>query len=237
MFCWVLGLLVSPTVSQLAPGVSAGQGVVAFGLGAFGVGVGAGAGLGVAVTGPGCGFGRGSLLGVAGRGRSPLLAEGLSRLPLCPSGVSRRPCRSAGGRLHGSCSSGFRVSCAFVVRAVLALWCVVCVCGACVAGGCGNVCCVRPRACVRCVGGAFGCLSSPFWAWFCGSVWVRGLCVVAPLPPWLWGPGAVPRCPLLGSVGGGVSPRPFACPPPSFSLPRRLGRCSPGALPGPTRLW
>ena len=28
---------------------------------------------------------------------------------------------------------------------------------------------------------------------------------------------------------------PFVCPPPSFSLPHRLGRCSPGALPGPTR--
>ena len=28
---------------------------------------------------------------------------------------------------------------------------------------------------------------------------------------------------------------PFACPPSSFSLPRRLARCSPGAVPGPAR--
>ena len=42
-------------------------------------------------------------------------------------------------------------------------------------------CCVHARACVRCVGVAFGCPSSPFWAWFGGPVWVCGLCVVAPL--------------------------------------------------------
>ena len=69
MSCWVLGLLVLPTASPVVPGVSAGEGVVAFGLG-----VGGRAGVGVAVTGPG--FGRG-WLGVAGCGRSPLLAEGL----------------------------------------------------------------------------------------------------------------------------------------------------------------
>ena len=69
MSCWVLGLLVLPTASLLVPGVSAGDGVVA-----FGSGVGGGAGVGVAVTGPG--FGRG-WLSVAGCGRSPLLAEGL----------------------------------------------------------------------------------------------------------------------------------------------------------------
>ena len=69
MSCWVLGLLVLPTASPLVPGVSAGEGAVAFGLG-----VGGGAGVGVAVAGPG--FGRG-WLGVAGCGRSPLLAEGL----------------------------------------------------------------------------------------------------------------------------------------------------------------
>ena len=91
MLCWVLGLLVLPTlrvpllmywvslppVSPLAPGVSAGVGVVAFGLDGFGLGVGGGAGVGVAVTGPGCGFGRGWSLGVAECGRSRLLAEGL----------------------------------------------------------------------------------------------------------------------------------------------------------------
>ena len=69
MSCWVLGLLVLPTASPLVPGVSAGEGVVAFGLC-----VGGGAGVGVSVTGPG--FGRG-WLGVAGCGRSTLLAEGL----------------------------------------------------------------------------------------------------------------------------------------------------------------
>ena len=98
MFCWVLGLVVLPTmralpwmvrvlsmmywvslpsVSQLAPGVSAREGVVAFCLGSVGLGVGGAAGVGVAVTCPGCGLGRGWSLGVAGRGRSALLAEGL----------------------------------------------------------------------------------------------------------------------------------------------------------------
>ena len=98
MFCWVLRLLVLPTVralrwtmrvpflmywvslppvSLLAPGVSAGEGVVAFGLAGLRLGVGGGAGVGVAVTGPRCGFGRGWSLGVARCGRSPLLAEGL----------------------------------------------------------------------------------------------------------------------------------------------------------------
>ena len=98
VFCWVPGLLVLPTVKvlrwtmrvpllmywvsllpvfPLAPGVSAGEGVVAFGLGGLGLGVGSGAGVDVAVTGPGCGFGRGWSLGVAGFGRSPLLAAGL----------------------------------------------------------------------------------------------------------------------------------------------------------------
>ena len=69
MLCWVLGLLVLPTASPLVSGVSAGEGVVAFGFG-----VGCGAGVGVAVTGPG--FGRG-WLGVLWSGRSPLLAGGL----------------------------------------------------------------------------------------------------------------------------------------------------------------
>ena len=91
MLCWVLGLLVLPTVrvpllmywvslqpvSPLAPGVSAGVGVVASGLRGFGLGVSGCAGVGVAVTGPGCGFGRGWSSGVAGCGRSPLVAEGL----------------------------------------------------------------------------------------------------------------------------------------------------------------
>ena len=47
MLCWVLGLLVLPTVSPLVPGVSAGEDVVASGLR-----VGGGAGVGVVVPGP-----------------------------------------------------------------------------------------------------------------------------------------------------------------------------------------
>ena len=51
---------------------------------------------------------------------------------------------------------------------------------------------------------------------------------------WVWFP-ATPGWGLLVVVRPPVAP--FACPPPSFSLPGRLGRCSPGALPGPSRLW
>ena len=47
MLCWVLGLLELPTVSPLVPGVSAGEGVVASGLGVDG-----GAGVGVVVPVP-----------------------------------------------------------------------------------------------------------------------------------------------------------------------------------------
>ena len=184
MLCWLLGLLVSPTVSPLAPAVSAGEGVVAFGLGGCGFGVGGGAGEGVAVSGVGVGVGLGVvgcwvLLGVGAR-HSWLMAWWVYPcvLPVFLAAL-QLPWRG----LLGSCSLVFRVLCAFVVRAVLSLWCVVCVCGARVGGGCGGVWCVRAWACVRCVGGAFGCLSSPIWAWFGGSVWVQGLCVVAPLPP------------------------------------------------------
>ena len=237
MLCWVLWLLVSPTVSPLAPGVSAGEGVVAFGLSGCGFGVGASAGVGVAVTGPGCGFGRGWSLGVAGRGCSPLLAEGLVGLPLCPRGLSGGPAAPLAGccwvlvlRVFVCCvqlwcgrCSGFGVWCASVELVSVAA---VAVCVVCARGRVCGVLVVRLGACPRLSG-----------LWFGGPVWVRGLCVVAPLPPRLWGPGAGPRCPWLGFVAGGVSPRPFACPPPSYSLPRRLGQCSPNALPGPTRLW
>ena len=149
MLCSVLGLLVSPTVSPLAPSVSAGEGVVAFGLSGCGLGVGAGAGVAVAVTGPGCGFGRGWSLGVAGRG-PPFLAEGLVGLPLCPRVVSGGPLAPlAGGcwvlvlrvfvccvRLWcGRCSrSG--VWCAFVGLLLVAAVAVCVVCA------CGGVCCV-----------------------------------------------------------------------------------------------
>ena len=111
----------------------------------------------------------------------------------------------------------------FVVGAVLALWCVVCVCGACVGGGCGGVCCVHARACVRCVGGAFGCLSSPFWARFGGSVWVWGLCVVAPLPSRLCG-----SPPSLAGVCWWCVPPP---PPLRALLPLSLFRVAWGGVP------
>ena len=89
MLCCDLGSLVLPTVSPLVPGVSASEGVVASGLG-----VGGSAGVGVVVSGPR--FGRG-WLGVAGCGRSPLLAEGLVGRPLCPSGVSGGPAAPLAG--------------------------------------------------------------------------------------------------------------------------------------------
>ena len=147
-----------------------------------GLGVGGGAGVGVVVPGPGVGRGR---LSVAGCGRSPLLAEGLVGPPLCPSGVSVGPAAP----LAGGCW-------------VLVFWvCVCCVCGA--GGACALVCGVRLwgscrwrlwgcvlcacagvcAVCWWCVGG----LSSSFWASFGGSVWVWGLCVVAPLPSRLCG--------------------------------------------------
>ena len=229
MLCWVLGSLVLPTVSPLALGVSAGEGVVASRLGVCG-----GADVGVAVSGPGFGHG---WLGVAGCGRSPILAEGLEGPPLCPSVVSGGPAAPlAGGcwvlvlwvfvccvRLWCRRCSRFGVSCVFVglVSVAVVAVCVVCmrrrVCGVLVvrAGAC-------PRrsgfglaalcGCGRCVSWPLSCLGCGVWVWF-------------PAPP---GWGLLVVCPPAA---------PFACPPPSISLPRRLGRCSPGAVPGPSRLW
>ena len=85
----MLGSLVLPTVSPLVPGVSAGEGVVASAWG-----VGGGAGVGVVVPGPRVGRGQ---LGVAGCGRSPLLAEGLMGPSLCLSGVSGGPAAPLAG--------------------------------------------------------------------------------------------------------------------------------------------
>ena len=131
---------------------------------------------------------------------------------LCVLAVSGSPAARLAGGVAGFPLFGFAcVAC--VVRAAPVLWCVVCVCGARVSGGCGGVCCVHARACVRCVGGAFGCLSSPFWAWFGGPVWCGG-CV--PWPPPCLG-CVVPRPPWLGSVGG-VSPCRPLCVPSSFCL-------------------
>ena len=122
---------------------------------------------------------------------------------------------------------------AFVVRAVLALWCVVCVCGArvlavvvvCVVCMRGRVCrvlVVRLGACPRLSGLGLAALFGV------GAV-CRGPSPVSavwfPAPP---GWGLLVVCPPA---------TPFACPPPSVSFSRRLGRCSPGAVPGPSRLW
>ena len=224
MLCWVLGSLVLPTVSPLVPGVSAGEGAVASGWGVCG-----GAGVGVVVPGPGVGRGR---LGVAGCGRSPLLAEGLVGPPLCPSGVSGGPAAP----LARGCW-------------VLVLWvCVCCVCGA--GGVCALVCGVplwgscrwRLWWCVLCACAGvcavcWWCVWVPVLA-FLGLVWrlcvgVGAVCrgsspvsaVWSPAPP---GWGLLVVCPPAA---------PFACPPPSVPFLRRLGRCSPGAVPGPSRLW
>ena len=225
MLCWVLGSLVLPTVSPLVPGDSAGEGVVASGMG-----VGGGALVGVVVLVLGLGwFG---WLGVAGWGRSPLLAEGLVGPPLCPSGVSGGPAAPLAG-----------------VCWVLVLWvCVCCVCGA--GGACALVCGVRLWG---------SCRWRLWWCVLCACAGVCAVCWWCVWVPVLAFLGLVWRlCVAVGAVCRGLSPvpavwfpappgwgllvvcppaAPFACPPPSVSFPRRLGRCSPGAVPGPSRLW
>ena len=202
---WVLGSLVLPTVSPLVPGVSAGEGVVASGLS-----VGGGAGVGVVVPGPGVGRGR---LGVAGCGRSPLLAEGLVGPPLCSSGVSGGPAAPlAGGCWVLVCFLGlcvlrlwcgrrlrFGVWCAFVGLVSVA---VVGMCVVCMRGRVCGVLVLRQGACPRVSGfglaalcGCGGCVSWPLSRLGC----------VVPRPPW------------LGSVGG-VSPCRPLCVPSSFCL-------------------
>ena len=174
VLCWVLGSLVLPTVSPLVPGVSAGEGVVVSGLG-----VGGGAGVGVVVPGPEVGRRRS---GVAGCGRSPLLAAGLVGPPLCPRGVSGGPAAPLAGGVAGLLLFGF-VCVAFVVRVALAFWCVVCSyrwrLWVCVLCACSGVCAV-----------CWWCVWVPVLA-FLGVVWrlclVWGLCVVAPLPSRLCG--------------------------------------------------
>ena len=229
MLCWVLGSRVLPTVSPLVPGVSAGEGVVASGLG-----FGGGAGVGVVVSRPG--FRRG-WLSVAGYGRSPLLAEGLVGPPLCPSGVSGGPAAPLAGGCWvlifwvfvccvglwcGRCSR-FGVWCAYVGLVSVA---VVAVCVVCMQGRVCGVLVVRLGACPRHSGlglaalcGCRCCVSWPLSRLGCGV--------------WVWFP-APPGCGLLVVCPPAA---PFACPPPSVSLTRRLGRCSPGAVPGPSRLW
>ena len=217
---WVLGSLVLLMVPPLVSGGSAGEGVVASGLG-----VGGGTGVGVVVSGPGVGRGRS---GVTGCGRSPLLAAGLVGPLLCPS-VFWRPCSPPGG---GGCW-------------VPVVWvCVCCVCGA--GGACVLVCGVRLWgscrwrfwgcvlcACLGVCAVCWWCVWVPFWAWLGGPVWCGG-CVSWPPPvSAVWFP-APPGWGLLVVCPPAV---PFACPPPSVSFPCRLGRCFSGIVPGPSRLW
>ena len=207
---------------------------------AFGLGVVGGLDhVGVAVVGSGCGFGHGSSLGVARRGPSPLLAEGLvggaAGWSTCLSWwCFLRSFTSPGGEFLGSL--GFPVFCAFVVRAVLALLCVVCVCVACVGGGRGGVCCVGAGVCAVC--------------WWC--IWVPALaslglgwrlCVAVgavcsgPLPALAVGPGCG-SAPFLAGVCWWwcvPPPPPLRAPPPFFFWLRRLACSSPGALSGTTR--
>ena len=169
------------------------------------------------VLGVGLGVvGRWVLLGVGAR-HSWLRAWWvlLAGLPLRPSGVFGGPaaplaCLCCVCLWCGRCSR-FGVLCAFVglvLVAAVAL-CVVCarrrVCGVLV---------VRLAALCGCG----GCMSWPLSRPGCGAR--------------MWFP-ATPGWGLLVVVCSPAAP--FACPPPSFSLLRRLGRCSPGALPGPTR--
>ena len=157
-------------------------------------------------------------------------------LPLCPSGFSGDPAAPLTEgcwalvlwvflccvRLWCGRCSRFGVLCAFVGLVLVAA---VAVCVVCTRGPVCGVLVVRLVV-----------LSSPLWAWFGGSVWVQGLCVVAPLPPWLWGPGVDPRHPWLGSVGGGVFPRrPLCVPSPLFLFAASLGGLFPWCLAGPTR--
>ena len=153
---------------------------------------------------------------------------------------------------------GFPVLCVFVVRAVFVLSCVLCVCGACVAGGrggCRSVCFVCAGACVVCrwcvfflfyvsqlsgwgppkISGDLNCLPSPLRPWVGGSVWVWGLCVVVPRQSWLRGLAVGPRHSWLGSGGSGTFPCPLACSPRSSPWLRCLACCSPGACSGATR--
>ena len=152
--------------------------------------------------------------------------------PLCPSGVSGRPAAP----LAGGCW-------------VLVLWvCVCCVSGA--GGACALVCGVRLWG---------SCRWRLWWCVLCASAGVCAVCWWCVWVPvlaflgWVWrlcvGVGAVCRGPSPVSAvwfsappGWGllvVCPpaAPFACPPPSVPFPCRLGRCSPGAMPGPSRLW
>ena len=217
---WVLGSLVLPMVLPLVSGVSAGEGVVASGLG-----VGGGAGVGVVVPGPGVGRGR---PGVSGCGRSPLLAAGLVGPPLRPSGFWRPCCPPGGGGLLGSCCCGLCVLCVWCGRRLrFGVWCalvglvsvaVVGVCVVCTLGVCA-VC--------------WWCVSAPALA-FAGVVWRRclvwGLCVVPPPLSRLC--GSPP--PLAGVCWWCV---PLLSPLRALLLLSLFRVAWGGVVPGPSRLW
>ena len=182
----------------------------------------------------------------------------VSQLPVLGSGVVRWVLLGVGAR-HSWLRAWWVYPCVLAVfMAALQLpWrgvagflffgfsCVVCVCGA--NGARALVCgvrlwgscrwrlwrcvlCARVGVCAVC----WWCVWVPvlaFLAWIGGSVWVRGLRVVAPLPPGLRGPGVVPRLPWLGSVGGGVSPNCPLCVPSSlFLFAASLGAVYPWCL-------
>ena len=219
VFWWVLGSLVLPMVPPLVSGVSAGEGVVASGLG-----VGGGAGVGVVVPGPGVGRGPS---GVTGCGCSPLLlAAGLGGPPLRPSGFWRPCSPPGGGGLLGSCCLGLcvlRVWCGRRLR--FGVWCAlvglvsVAVAGVCVVCTLGRVCgvlVVRLGACPRLCGRGLAALFG-----------VGAVCRAPPPVSAVWFPaplgwGLLVVCPLAV---------PFACPPPSVSFPCGLGRCRARAFP------
>ena len=249
MFCWVLGLLVLPTVralrwtmrmpllmywlslppvSPLAPGVCAGEGVVAFGWGGPGLGVRGGAGVvsQLLVLGVGLGVvGRFVLLGVGAR-HSWLRAwwVPLVGLPLCCTGVSGGPAAPlAEGcwapvlwvflccvRLWCGRCSRFGLSCAF---GGLVLVAAVAVC----------VVCARRRVCGVLVVGLGACprLSGLVLAALCG----RGAVCRGPFPALAVGPGC-------------GSPPPPLCALPPLSLCRVAWGAQPLVpRPGLPRLW
>ena len=122
----------------------------------------------------------------------------------------------------GRCSR-FGMWCAFVQHVSVA---VVAVCVVCLRGRVCAVLVVRLGAC-PCLSGlglAAMCVFGGIVLWPVSRLGC-GVWVWFPAPP---GWGLLVVCPPAA---------PFACPLPSVSLPRRLGRCSPGAVPGPSRLW
>ena len=136
------------------------------------------------------------------------------------------------GGLLGSCCLGLcvlRLWCGRRLRC--GVWCAfvglvsVAVVGVCVVYMLGRVCGVLVvclGACPRLFGRGLAALFG-VGAVCCGPSPVSAVWFPAP-PGW----GLLVVCPPAA---------PFACPPPSVSFPCRLGRCFPGAVPGPSRVW